>query len=176
MRCGTERWLVKTLTDPDTAPIHSDTVDATIQQLAAIHRPARLPPAARAAPTELTIYRVDARLLALFSESDGDYHLVLASPNNPAVTMIAEVPDPRCARVCASPRAPLYTALRQKLLDYLDSPRSDARPLIRVTGVGFFDYFHHQRGVASNAVELHPVLNVEFPAEPASADTTRRGS
>jgi len=27
-----------------------------------------------------------------------------------------------------------------------------------VTGVGFFDFWHGQRGVAPNAIELHPVL------------------
>ena len=48
--------------------------------------------------------------------------------------------------------------------------------MIRVTGLGFFDYFHLQRGVALNAIELHPVLNVEFPAGPRRADATRRGS
>ena len=27
-----------------------------------------------------------------------------------------------------------------------------------ITGVGFFDYYHGQTGVAPNAIELHPVL------------------
>ena len=39
----------------------------------------------------------------------------------------------------------------------------EARPLVRITGVGFFDYLHGQRGVAPNGIELHPVLDVEFP-------------
>jgi hypothetical protein len=30
--------------------------------------------------------------------------------------------------------------------------------LATVTGVGFFDFWHGQRGVAPNAIELHPVL------------------
>jgi len=34
--------------------------------------------------------------------------------------------------------------------------------LIRVTGVGFFDYTHWQPGAARNGFELHPVLTVEF--------------
>ena len=33
-----------------------------------------------------------------------------------------------------------------------------ARPLVRITGVGFFDYIHGQRGVAPNGIELHPVV------------------
>ena len=49
------------------------------------------------------------------------------------------------------------------MIDYLNSPQSEARPLVRITGVGFFDYLHGQRGVAPNGIELHPVLGVEFP-------------
>ena len=40
-----------------------------------------------------------------------------------------------------------------------------ARPLVRITGVGFFGYIHGQRGVALNGIELHPVLDVEFPLQ-----------
>jgi hypothetical protein len=29
----------------------------------------------------------------------------------------------------------------------------------RVTGVAFFDFKHHQTGVAPNAIELDPILN-----------------
>jgi hypothetical protein len=28
----------------------------------------------------------------------------------------------------------------------------------RVVGVAFWDYFHHQTGVAPNVIELHPIL------------------
>jgi hypothetical protein len=28
----------------------------------------------------------------------------------------------------------------------------------QVTGVAFFDFFHHQTGVAPNQIELHPIL------------------
>jgi hypothetical protein len=31
----------------------------------------------------------------------------------------------------------------------------------RVTGVAFWDYFHHQTGVAPNAIELHPILGFD---------------
>ena len=77
--------------------------------------------------------------------------------------MIAEVPDPGCAGACASGFATVYAQVRQKLLTYLNSAQSEARPLVRITGVGFFDYLHGQRGVAPNGIELHPVLDVEFP-------------
>jgi hypothetical protein len=31
---------------------------------------------------------------------------------------------------------------------------------MEITGVGFFDFEHGQSGVAPNAIELHPVLDV----------------
>ena len=32
----------------------------------------------------------------------------------------------------------------------------------RVTGIGFFDRFHGQTGVAPNMFELHPILKIEW--------------
>ena len=116
----------------------------------------------RAAPVELTVYRVEARLVAVFGEADGDFHLVLASPHDPTVTMIAEVPDPKCSGACASGFAEVYAQVRQTLMNRLDAPGGEAQPLARVTGVGFFDFIHGQTGVAPNGIELHPVLAVEF--------------
>ncbi len=77
--------------------------------------------------------------------------------------MIAEVPDPECGGACASGFAEVYGRVRQTLMDRLNAPGGDARPLVRVTGVGFFDSFHGQTGIAPNGIELHPVLAVEFP-------------
>jgi hypothetical protein len=162
IHCGTERWLVKTLSDPDRERVRLQPLDATVEELVALERPSLLSAFARADPVEVTVYRVEARLLALFGEADGDYHLVLASLRDPTITMIAEVPDPRCAGACASGNAEVYARLRQKLMDRLNSPQSESRPLVRVTGAGFFDFLHGQRGVAPNGIELHPVLDVEF--------------
>jgi len=168
--CGVERWAVKTLSDLDRERVQLRPVDVTVEALVGRQRPAGLSVTRRAAPTETTVYRVEARLLSMFSEADGDYHLVLASPRDATITMIAEVPDPGCAGACASGFAGVYTKVRQKLMDYLNSARSVARPLVRITGVGFFDYIHGQRGVAPNGVELHPVLDVEFPQSGAAPD------
>jgi hypothetical protein len=153
---------VKTLSDPDRERVQLRPVDTTIEALVAAPRPVVLSPVARADPVEVTVYRVEARLLWLFTEVDGDYHLVLASTRDTTITMIGEVPDPACAGACASGFAVVYAQVRQKLLDYLNSPPSGARPFVRITGVGFFDYLHGQRGVANNGIELHPVLDVAF--------------
>jgi hypothetical protein len=161
--CGSERWLVKTLSDPDRAQVRLDPVDATIEQLVGLRQPPGASDLTRAAPIELTVYRVEARLVALLGERDGDFHLVLASPSDPTVTMIAEVPDPECGGACASGFAEVYGRVRQTLMDRLNAPGGEAHPLVRVTGVGFFDHFHGQMGIAPNGIELHPVLAVEFP-------------
>jgi hypothetical protein len=161
--CGVERWTVKTLSDSSAGTVDlSDTVSTTIEELVALPRPPSLPRRSRANAVERTLYRVEARLLYLFSERDHDYHLVLASPRDTTITMIAEVPEPSCAGACVSGFAPVYVRVRQTLFDYLNSPQSPKRPLVRITGVGFFDFRHGQRGVAPNAIELHPVLDVVF--------------
>jgi len=171
--CGVERWMVKTLSDSSAGTVDlSDTVNTTIEELVALPRPPSLPRRSRADAVERTLYRVEARLLFLFSEHDHDYHLVLASPRDTTITMIAEVPEPSCAGACVSGFAPVYARVRQTLFDYLNSPQSPKRPLVRITGVGFFDFRHGQRGVAPNAIELHPVLAVEF----RDSTATRRGS
>ena len=154
---------MKTLSDPDREDVQSTPVDATIDSLVAMQRPPFLHSNRRARPVEVTVYRVEARLLALFTEDDGDYHLVLASPDDSTVTMIAEVPDPGCAGACASGYAEVYAQVRQLLLDQLNAPGGEARPLVEITGVGFFDYLHGQRGMAPNGLELHPVIEVQFP-------------
>src|SRR5713226_6823619 len=101
--CGIERWTVKTLSDREGGRVRlHDTLNTTIEALVALRRPVLLATDARADPVELTMYRVEARLLWLFTENDHDYHLVLASLRDTAITMIAEVPDPGCAGACAS--------------------------------------------------------------------------
>ncbi len=57
--------------------------------------------------------------------------------------------------------------MRQALLAKLAQPEAHFRRftpawLVRVEGVGFFDIFHGQIGVAENCMELHPLLKVEF--------------
>jgi len=151
--CGVERWQVKTLSDRGRVRLQQP-VNTTVEALISLQRPAILSGDGRADSVELTVYRVEARLLLLFTEEDHDYHLVLASPQDTTITMIAEVPDPGCAGACASGYAVTYAQVRQKLFDHLNWAQSVARPLVRITGVGFFDYIHGQRGVAPNGIEL----------------------
>jgi hypothetical protein len=59
---------------------------------------------------------------------------------------------------------------RQELADRLSAPQAHFRRLnpawiVKVQGVGFFDIYHNQIGVAENCIELHPVLRIEFVRE-----------
>jgi hypothetical protein len=52
---------------------------------------------------------------------------------------------------------------RKHLTTACGSPSTSFRRLhgrATITGVGFFDLFHGQTGVAPNAIELHPVLKL----------------
>jgi hypothetical protein len=165
--CGAERWAVKTLTDQDASQISHDTVEVTISQLRALNAPAHKPQDARVGPPELTIFRVSGMLTEWGREGDGDYHLVVASPNSRSTTIIAEIPDLACEMVCGSPARSAFGQARQVIEATLGLPTSAVRPLNRprrvvLTGVGFFDFLHGQRGVAPNGIELHPVLSIRI--------------
>jgi hypothetical protein len=41
---------------------------------------------------------------------------------------------------------------------------------VLISGAGFFDFQHGQSGVAPNAVELHPVLDVVFAEQALEAE------
>lgn len=152
-RCGLDRWPVKTLADGDTGHINWAPEAATVEGLGKIKIPEiPYPNAARMAPHERQVYRVRAVVAQILDESDGDWHLILESPEDPSATMIAEIPSPECA---ASPaHAALYLAARDALR------RTPRRGTVLIEGLGFFDFIHNQRGRARNGFELHPVLTI----------------
>jgi hypothetical protein len=108
---GSERWPVKTGQDPDRAKVGKNVingvdlgagiVETTIEELIRLPRPAGLqdatkdPPAfksVRAGVTEVTIWRIEATIIALKHEQDGDYHLVLQGASGQE--MVGEIPTP----------------------------------------------------------------------------------
>jgi hypothetical protein len=161
-RCGVQRWAVKTLNDVDRDSVRPRPVDTTIEALAALPRPARLPANRRIPPHEFTIYRVRGYLGEWDQEDDGDYHLVLFGLEDRRVSLIAEIPDPGCQSACTSGYAGRFAAARQALTVSLHQlALSDEDTLIlEVVGVGFFDHYHGQTGAAPNFFELHPVLSL----------------
>jgi len=81
--------------------------------------------------------------------------------------MIAEAPSAECQGACSSSQAQHFAEVRQILTAQLSEPEAHFRRfphawVVRVEGVGFFDVFHQQIGVAENCMELHPLLKIEF--------------
>jgi hypothetical protein len=134
--CGVERWKVKTLQDRPTLLRVKTT---TIASLIAEPKPVPLP--GTRAPFERHQFKLTAQVVRLHSEADGDVHLVLedAAGN----TMIAESPTADCNSGA--------TAYRRNQM-------AQARAAVKLcakaelVGVAFFDFFHHQDGVAPNQV------------------------
>lgn len=163
--CGKERWAQKVLADPEAAKIDFANIkDTTIEQLIALPAPAFLHSTPTRRPMEQFVYRLRAVLLAYKRETDGDYHVVLASPSDTSKTMIVEIPDPAC--VAQAYRPATYT--NRKFFDQIKPPNVQGRLypgrniIVTITGVLFFDFKHGQTGVAPNAVELHPVLTIDL--------------
>jgi hypothetical protein len=156
--CGVQRWAVKTLTDPAARTVKLRARRSTIDTLIRLKTPAHLR-ATRMGRVERTTFQVSARLVSAKIEADGDVHLVIASRTT-GRTMIAEFPSLDCSgRSVGAARIHRARTSFQRLCGV--PSRSSFTNLVgraTVTGVGFFDFKHRQRGVAPNGIELHPVL------------------
>jgi hypothetical protein len=166
--CGTERWSVKTLSDSGAGTVDvTNRITQSVHNLVSLPAPSQLPSDSRIAPTETTTFGVQARLVGFKKETDRDFHIVIADSQTNE-TMIVEIPDPQCDGVCSSQTKGLISQARQTFVHQCGVPTSQFKKLtspllIRITGIGFFDFKHGQTGVAKNAIELHPVLRVELP-------------
>jgi len=189
--CGVERWSVKVGTDSTVGqvvltPVTSlgPNLPATIENLGRVIPPdeSELSPplgafaAARSSPIETTVFTVDATLTFYKKEADVDYHMVL--DDGDGHTLISEIPSPACIITDGSPRvlvpSPLAEGIakaRAKFDSHLSAAGffQNAGIPVRVTGVGFFDFEHGQTGVAPNAIELHPVLDISFRGNTSTA-------
>lgn len=170
--CGTERWQIKTASDAEAASINPAPQSSSIADLVSL--PAPRESGGTRSEAEKHIYSVEAILLGWKAETgehgDRDYHLVLADPDDPDRTMIAEVPSSDCANACSSSYLQKFLQARQALLIHFPEPHTQFRYFtpawrVRVEGIGFFDMFHRQKGVAENCIELHPVVKIDFLRE-----------
>jgi len=169
VRCGAERWMVKTLTDETANCVNFTPKPTTVSWLVAQEPPPHLRQGSRVSDIECQVWQVTGRLIAFkLDEEDRDYHLLLADLELDS-TMIVEIPDSNCADVCGSPQRIEFERARKAFSAAFGIPSGRLQRLrqpvvVTVTGVGFFDRKHNQTGVAANGVELHPVL--EFAAPP----------
>lgn len=186
--CGTERWDVKTLTDADEDQVNFTPKQATVSDLVAVGAPDQNPAVSRLNDTEKQAWIVTAKLVGYKQEvgptGDQDFHIVIADTADPTQTMIVEIPDPQCDSVCRSPKLAEISTARTAFAGAFPNnpPAANFQTLqgdvtVKVTGVGMFDFFHGQTGVAKNCIELHPVLNFQFVTPgPYTVSTTGAGA
>jgi hypothetical protein len=161
-QCGAERWSVKTGTDTDASLVNlSSPTSTTIANLTAIPAPAQIPDQQRIQPTETTLWTLSATLVEFIHAYDSDYHMVLM--DSAGRTMIAEIPDPNCV----GPGSPFTAGIAhaRAQFDAKFTATGDFQTVnvpVQITGVGFFDYIEGQEGVAPNAIELHPIIDIVF--------------
>jgi hypothetical protein len=134
----------------------------TVAFLRTLKPPAHLPASTRVKPVETTHWQIRARLVSSKIESDSDVHLVVADPASGG-TMIVEFPAAACVGAKAPAKArQLMKNARAALIRSCGTPSTSSFTSVSgtavVNGVGFFDFKHGQRGVAPNAIELHPAL------------------
>jgi hypothetical protein len=158
--CGVERWPEKTLSDPFASKVKLTPRPETVNVLRHLTKVVGIG-GQRGLGTERTTFRVKARLVGIKQESDSDFHLVIADLVT-GKTMIAEFPNQSCD---LGAKATLRTRMEKARVAVADAcgfaPSSSYRHIsgtATITGVGFFDFPHHQTGHAPNDMELHPVL------------------
>jgi hypothetical protein len=164
--CGVERWAVKTLTDPGASRINLTAQDSTVLKLGGIAPPRD--PTDRLAPTETTVFRLtDVQMTAFKQEADSDIHVAIK--DTAGQTMIAELPSASCDSTAQPTLRSEMTTARNAFVAACGQPTGSYHTITgkaTITGVGFFDRIHGQRGVAPNGIELHPVLT--FKAQTCS--------
>ena len=128
----------------------------------------------RLSDVEKQAFAVNATLVGYKIESgktgDQDFHIVIQDSTTKE-TMIVEIPDPQCDGVCNSTqKAAIQQARSDFEAAFPNNPPSsrfvvvdDPQPTVEIIGVGLYDFFHGQTGVATNCLELHPVLSIKFP-------------
>jgi hypothetical protein len=164
LACDTGRGPIKVAADQNAVLVADFARTAGIADLAAIVAPGEPDsrPSSRFAPTELTVYEVSGTLLAIEKEPDGDYRLVIADPDHPQTTMLAEAPDPACAAGSrfAGNISAVRHALDRKFGQFL---RLTPDLPVTATGIAFFATLRGREGAAPNGIELQPLIGVAFP-------------
>jgi hypothetical protein len=117
----------------------------------------------RAYPPELQVFEVVGRIIAVRLEQDHDFHVALVDVADPNQHIVTEVVDPDCSGAVSSR---FHQQLSDARLSFqglvTDHPQGLEGRLVRVRGVGFFDFDHGQTGRSRSCVELHPVLGVQL--------------
>ncbi len=160
---------MKTLADPDAQAVNITAVTTTsIAALNGLPNHCQGGPDRRTYPEEFRVFEVVGRITYVAHEDDRDYHMALEDPEAAGNSIVTELADTACAGAISSP---YFTTLRsaEGMFEALRGGQSVSAILgtvIRVRGVGFYDFNHGQRGRSRNCIELHPIVGVEVVSRP----------
>ena len=166
-QCGKERWNVKTLSDKDTLKVDfAHIIKTTVKTQASLPKPPKIGKNMPRQNTECNVYSIDCYITEFKKEADKDIHIVLRDLKTNA-TMVAELPSPECPEVKRTSRYRKFEELYSWFSTNIGNPTSSFKTLpepvkVRITGVGFYDFIHGQRGMALNGREIHPVLSIKM--------------
>jgi hypothetical protein len=112
--------------------------------------------------SETTVFEIEAYVIEYKKESDRDYHVVIEDPVTEE-TMVVEIVDQDCPDIDNTSRYDLFKEVRDWFTKnfHPTSTFKTTKKKVKLTGVGFFDYLHGQRGMAPNGREIHPVLSIK---------------
>jgi hypothetical protein len=163
LACGVERWPVKTLSDADATRVDLSRVQQTTIR-ALNERTVRCSglPSGRTFAEEFEVYEVTGRVTFVRLEDDRDYHVALADPVDSSSSIVTEVADVACQGAIRSPHRGALETARNGFISLLGgkSPSTLVGAMVRVRGVGFYDFNHGQRGRSRSCLELHPILEI----------------
>lgn len=163
--CGVERWSVKTLSDNDTLKIDfkkliKSTVHEQVLMAPPIKKRERL-------DSETKVYSIDCFIIGYKKEgNDKDIHIIIEDINTDE-TMVIEIPSYECFDIQKTSRYELFKELQEWFSKNIGHPTSKFVYLekhipVTITGVGYFDFVHGQKGMAENGREIHPVLSIQL--------------
>lgn len=164
--CAMNRSQVKSLRDADAARVEFDPpVLQTVSVLDSLPSSCGPHSNRRVRPEEFHVYELTGRITRIKREPDHDVHIVLADLLHPASHLVVEAGDPDFRKNALSPYRERVAAGRGMvealIRDAGGDPGRLVGAIVRVRGVGFFDFNHLQVGRSRSCIELHPVTFIE---------------
>ncbi len=160
------RSEIKCLSDPGAQKINfQERRQTTVSEQAHIQKPATEPGTRHA--SEAVVYSVPCRIAGFMREGNDDI-LLLVTDMRTSDTMTAVLVNPENPEVKKTGRYHLFKNVYDNFLskykpEYYFQNVRDPAP-VKITGIGFWNFLHNERGMAKNKRELHPVLSIEAAA------------
>jgi hypothetical protein len=96
--------------------------------------------------------------IARWLEPTGD----LLFSGAPGSTVVSELADTLCQGAWMSPHLATLRSVERMFAGILGgrSPSTLVGSVVRIQGVGCYDFNHNQRGRSINCIELHPIVSI----------------